>query len=116
MVKTFIPNLITLFSNGIKHESENDKGANFLVGVKNKLFEIQNDYSVLEPLDGFSAVGCGEDVAIGSLITTTTYYKDTHPIDHVKFALEAAEKACCGVQRPFVIINTKDEDELIRID
>ena len=116
MVKTFIPNLITLFSNGIKHESDKDKGANFLVGVKNKLFEVQGDYSVLEPLDGFSAVGCGEDVAIGSLITTTTYYKDTHPIDHVKFALEAAEKACCGVQRPFVIINTKDEDEVIRID
>lgn len=116
MVKTFIPNLIMLFQNGIQHEAITDKGANFLIGVKDKLFEIQGDFSVLEPASGFSAVGCGEVAAIGSLITTTTNFSDINPVDHVKFALEAAEKACCGVQRPFVIINTKNPEEVIRIE
>ena len=116
MVKTFVPNLITLFQNNVYSESATDRGGNFLIGVGNKLFEVQNDYSVLEPASGFTAVGCGEVAAIGSLITTTTYYSDTNPIDHVKFALEAAEKACCGVQRPFVIINTKKPDEVINIE
>ena len=111
MVKTFIPNLITLFQNGIYSEDPKEKGANFLLGVNEKLFEIQGDYSVLQPSLGFSAVGCGEVAAMGSLMTTTMHFKDINPIDHIKYALESAEQNCCGVQRPFRIINTKDEKE-----
>lgn len=59
IVKTFIPNLITLFQSNIPSESETNRGANFLLGAKNKLFEIQNDYSVLVPDRDFAAVGCG---------------------------------------------------------
>lgn len=59
IVKTFIPNLIALFQNNIPSESETNRGANFLLGAKNKLFEIQNDYSVLVPDRDFEAVGCG---------------------------------------------------------
>lgn len=28
----------------------------------------------------------------------------------IEMALEAAEQCLCGVQRPFTILNTKDED------
>lgn len=116
MVKTFIPNLITLFQKNILSESETNRGANFLLGAKNKLFEIQGDYSVLVPNHGFAAVGSGEDVAIGSLITTTQYFKDSlSPIDHILYALRAASDYCCGVQGPFIIINTKS-DEVLAID
>ena len=111
MVTTFIPNIINLFENGIKEKS--DKGGNFLVGIDGKLYEIQNDYSVLEPLTGYSAVGCGEVTAKGSLYATTKYMKDFTPEQHILTALEAAEKNCCGVQRPFVILNTKNEDIVI---
>ena len=111
MVTTFIPNLITLFDNGVKESG--DKGANFLVGIDGRLFEIQNDYSVLEPLDGYSSVGCGEVAAKGSLYATTKYKKDFTPEQHILTALESAEKNCCGVQRPFVILNTKTEDMII---
>lgn len=111
MVTTFVPNIITLFENGIKDSG--DKGGNFLVGIDGKLYEIQNDYSVLEPLAGYSAVGCGEVTAKGSLYATTKYMKDFTPEQHILTALEAAEKNCCGVQRPFVILNTKNEDIII---
>lgn len=90
MVTTFIPNIITLFENGIKDNG--DKGGNFLVGIDGKLYEIQNDYSVLEPLSGYSAVGCGEVTAKGSLYATTKYMKDFTPEQHILTALEAAEK------------------------
>ena len=43
MVKTFIPNLITLFQNGIYSEDSKEKGANFILGVNDRLFEIQGD-------------------------------------------------------------------------
>lgn len=116
MVKTFIPNLITLFQGNIYSESDTNKGANFLLGAKNQLFEIQSDYSVLAPERGFAAVGCGKDVAMGSLITTTRYFSDNvNPVDHILFALRAASDYCCGVSGPFVIVNTMN-DEVLTFD
>jgi len=111
MVTKFIPNLITLFENGIKSENATNKGANFIIGAKNKLFEVQPDYSILEPSDGYTSVGCGYNLAMGSLYSTK---KLDIPIkDKIRIALEAAEHVSCGVQRPFKIINTKDEEEII---
>lgn len=115
MVKTFIPNLITLFQQNIYSELDRDKGANFLIGVGGKLFQIQPDYSVLEAKDGYDAVGCGEYAALGSLYATTKYCAKFSPVQHITAALESAEKNCCGVQKPFHIINTKDE-EVITIE
>ncbi len=112
MATQFIPNAIELFDKGIKDNAPESKGANFIVGVKNKLFEIQGDYSVLEPNDGITAVGCGESHAMGSLYTTFRNTDMTIP-KKIEIALEAAEHYCCGVQRPFRIINTKDEIEII---
>ena len=112
MVTKFIPKIIELFKNNITHEEDKNKGANFIVGVNNKLFEIQSDYSVLEPMDGMCAVGCGEYTAMGSLYSTKNDETKTIP-ERIQIALEAAEHCCCGVQRPFRIINTKNEDEII---
>ena len=114
MVKTFIPNLITLFQKNIYSEGDTNKGANFLLGAKNQLFVIQNDYSVLVPERGFAAVGCGDSVAMGSLITTTKYFNDSiSPADHILYALRAAAEYCCSVSAPFVVVNTKNNDVLV---
>lgn len=112
MVTKFIPRIIILFKEGILHENDKDKGASFIVGIDGKLFEIQNDYSVLEPKDGMCAVGCGCTAAMGSLYTTRDNELLSIP-DKISKALEAAEHLLCGVQRPFRIINTKDEKEII---
>ena len=111
MVTNFIPKVHTLFVDGVYSEDNKNNGANFIVGVDNKLFEIQEDYSVLQPETGFCSVGCGEDVAMGSLLTTKD--DDMSIPDKITKALEATENYCCGVQRPFRIINTKDEEEII---
>ena len=111
MVTKFIPNVITLFKEGIVDSSETNRGANFIIGAKNKLFEIQSDYSVQEPLLGFCSVGSGEDIAMGSMITT----KDMNipVLKKIELALKAAEECSCGVQRPFYIMNTKDEEVIV---
>lgn len=111
MVTKFIPRIITLFKEGIIDSTEINRGGNFIVGAGNSLFEIQNDYSVLQPQFGFCSVGCGSDVAMGSLITTKDM--DISIINKIELALTAAETYCCGVQRPFRIINTKNEEEII---
>lgn len=111
MVTKFVPKVIDLFKSGVIDEVEKDRGANFIVATPGKVFEIQNDYSVLEPELGFCAVGCGETVAMGSLITTR--FMDMSPQDKILRALEAAETYCCGVQRPFHILCTDGRDEVI---
>ena len=111
MVTKFIPNLIKLFDEGIKSEIDKAKGANFIIGVGTKLFEIQQDYSVLEPLDEYASVGCGEYAAFGSLYSTKNL--DISISEKIKIALESAEHHICGVQRPFRIINTKDDKEIV---
>lgn len=111
MVTKFIPKVIRLFKDGIIDETETKRGGNFIVATPDRLFEIQPDYSVLEPELGICAVGCGEDVAMGSLITTKDL--DMSPQDKIIKALEAAEQYCCGVQRPFRIICTDGRDEIV---
>lgn len=111
MVTKFIPKIITLFKDGIISELDKDKGASFIVGAKNKLFKIQDDYSVLNPQLGFCSVGCGEEVAMGSLLTTKNM-NITIP-NKIKMALQSAEDYSIGVQKPFRIINTKNEEEII---
>ena len=79
-----------------------------MFGYKNQLFQVQCDYSLLEPSIGFNATGCGYQVALGSLYTT----KDTDLSieDKIVKALEASEALNEGVQRPFYIVNTKNKE------
>lgn len=107
MVTKAIPNIHRIFKNGIYNENETDKGANFLIGVRERLFEIQHDYSVLEPALGFSAVGSGYAVAMGSMFATKE--SEISVESKLVIALMAAESYACGVQRPFILINTKDD-------
>lgn len=113
MVTSFVPNVIGLFQGGIVSEIDKDRGGCFLIGINGKLFQIQPDYSVLEPQDDYDAVGCGELSARGSLYATTKNNPDFTPKQHIICALEAAEREMCGVKRPFVIINSKGEKEII---
>lgn len=115
MVTKFIPKLQKLFEDGGIEETKNGikSAGNFLIGIKNQLFEVQSDYSVLSSIDGYSSVGCGEDFAVGSLYTTEK--TELSCSERIIKALESAEHHSPGVQRPFIILNTKD-DKVITID
>ena len=76
------------------------------------MFEIQEDYSVLQPELGFCSVGCGESVAMGSLLTTKD--DDLSIPDKIKKAgWKGLKIIVVEFQRPFRIINTKDEEEIV---
>lgn len=111
MVTKFIPKVIELFKDGIISEEEKNRGGNFIVATPGKIFEVQQDYSVLEPELGICAVGDGEIVAMGSLLTTKDL--DMSIQDKIIKALEAAEQYCCGVQRPFHLLCTDGREEIV---
>lgn len=110
MVNKFIPNVIKAFKEGIAHKEDGKKGANFLIAAGRKLFEVQNDYSVLEHEKGYCAIGSGEYAAEASLFTTENM--GIEPNKRIELALMAAEFCTCSVARPFKIINTKNNEEI----
>jgi hypothetical protein len=100
----FIDNVIGCFRKGGFLETEDGvyNGGNFLVGYHGKLYEVQNDFSVLDCPNWGSSVGSGENAARGSLFTTRSW---DDPNARVTAALEAAESVVPTVRGPFVIQN-----------
>ena len=85
--------------------SEQESGGNFLVGVHGRLFEIGCDYQVGEPVDGYAAVGCGFELALGALYATGLAGMPTKR--RIRVALEAAERFSAGVRGPYAYVSTK---------
>ena len=90
----------------VKKNNEVESGGNFLVGYKDKLWQVQGDYSVLSHGE-YDSVGSGETVAIGSLFTTSGTKMKSE--DRVTKALEAAAHYVCSVKGPFTLLNTKEK-------
>jgi hypothetical protein len=89
---------------GYLHVKDNVEGAEntgaFLVGVRGQLFVIEADMQVGMAQDDYIAIGCGAQIAHGSLFTT----RGKPPRERVNIALNAAERHSAGVRRPFVIV------------
>lgn len=83
-----------------KKENEVEQGGNFLVGYRGRVWEVGGDYQVGLVAHPFNAVGCGEDIAMGSLHTA----RDSGAIPEVvlRWALEAAQEFNAGVRAPWV--------------
>lgn len=82
--------------------------AAFLIGIRDRIFQIGEDFDVAEVDMSFLAVGAGGEYAIGSLEATTGLVTQLEPEHHLLYALKTAEKYTAGVRGPFQIINTGD--------
>lgn len=85
-------------------DKEKESGGTFLVGLKGRLFAILDDYQIAETVDQINAVGCGWQIALGSLWTTRSMLE---PESRIIIALEAAERFSSGVRGPFSIVKAK---------
>lgn len=90
------------------HEAE--KGGQFLVGVRGRLFRVDSDFQVGETVHGFDAVGCGGSLAIGAMAAMLLEIMiwEVTPRDIIRKALQIAERFNGGVRGPFIIASTKD--------
>jgi hypothetical protein len=84
-----------------RKNSDAEEGGTFLVGYRGRLFRIENDYQVGEALDGYDAVGCGADLALGALYASGLAQRNS--AERVFWALEAAERGSAGVRGPFTL-------------
>lgn len=101
--------LVTKFVNAVRDclrsggfaqkENEKEAGGNFLVGFAGRLFEVQDDYQVSEPVNGYEAVGSGAKFALGSLYATPQLL----PEQRIELALQAATYHNAYVRPPYLI-------------
>ena len=86
-----------------KSESNRESGGTALIAFNNKLYTLQDEYSIIRYKEGYAAVGCGDQLALGSLAST----HDKAPKVRVKMAIEAAIKHNMGVQGPIHVVEVK---------
>jgi ATP-dependent protease HslVU (ClpYQ) peptidase subunit len=101
MVKHFIESARTLLKEKgfTKIESNSEKGGQFLVGYRGKLYSIESDFQVGEQADGYDAIGSGADFALGAMRALGR----VPPTRRVRRALEIAAHFNMGVCAPFTI-------------
>ena len=83
-------------------ESGVESGGLFLIAAEDRVFTMQSDYSVLERVDGYDAVGSGEDYALAALHATRTL--NLPPLQRLRLALEAAEANVTTVRGPWWVL------------
>lgn len=83
-----------------KKDSEVESGGTFLVAYEGRIFTIYDDYQVAEGALSYEVVGCGTDMAMGSLYSTQD--GSMTPSARIDLALRAAEAFSCGVRGPFI--------------
>lgn len=94
----------TRYGFGLKNdEAGHAMGGTFLVATQGNLFVVYSDYQVAMPACGYSAIGCGGDIALGALYATVTSETVYEPVDAIHLALQASEKFSAGVRAPFLI-------------
>ncbi len=90
-----------------RRHDEEERGGQFLVGFRGRLFEVCADYQVAEMISGFNAVGCGAQIALGALEAYATVGAICiNPEERVRLALRAAEVWSAGVRAPFHVVST----------
>jgi ATP-dependent protease HslVU (ClpYQ) peptidase subunit len=107
MCTAFIDEVRTCFKNGgylQKYTDGDEKGGTFLVGYKNRLFIIDDDFQVGESTNEFDSVGCGSNYALGALYACSN--NDMLATEKVLLALKAASYFSGGVRAPFKIETT----------
>lgn len=105
MVRRFVPAVKDVFKEGGYQSNKDgqDEGGTFLVGHRGQLYEIESDYQVARVRQPYCAVGCGQDMALGSLHSTEHF--DLPPRERITMALDAAEAFSAGVRGPHFIVS-----------
>lgn len=105
MATTFIDAVRDCLKTGgwARKDNDREEGGTFLVGIRGRLFTIEDDYQVGASVDGYAAVGCGSEIALGALFATARTRMS--PVRRIMVALQAAERFSAGVRGPFLCLS-----------
>ena len=94
-----------------KREHDVETGGAMLVGYQGVLYEVAEDYAVVIPRSGYTAIGSGYQFAMGSLYTSEAsklpFAMDNDGLTRwrVEQALHAAHEHCNSIRPPFTVMS-----------
>lgn len=105
MVRDFVPAVMNCFQRGgfLDRTEGTDRGGQFLVAIRDRLFAIYENFQVGEPASGYYSLGSGAPTALGAL-----YANEDEPYPRLYTALAAAAEFTASVRGPFVYATTAD--------
>jgi len=109
MCTDFVDSVRACFTTGgylQKFKDGDEKGGDFLVGYKNRLFNVACDFQVGEAIVGYDAVGSGARYALGALHSLEDQLLTVE--ERVKQALLTATYFSGGVRPPYTILKTPE--------
>ncbi len=106
LIRQFIPGLRAAYREaGALHADSGVEAMHgqMLIGWRGNLYGVESDFQVYKIANEmpFDAIGCGSELALGSLWTTQEM--DLTPEVRLTWSLQAAERFSAGVRGPFVI-------------
>ncbi len=109
MVTRFIEAVRSAFkAEGVSSIEQNkEKGGQFIVGYRGRLFSINSDFHVGDMLEGFDCIGSGAPVALGVMKAL----EDVPPRQRIEKALEIAAYYVSDVTAPFHFASLAREQE-----
>ncbi len=111
VVSNLVPKIRRVLKDGgfatIKDNQE--IGGTFLLGVKGRLFTVQDDFSVIEEEGGFDGVGSGGDHAQAAMYAAR-HATELTTEETLKIGLETAAYYVTTVAGPMHFISTEEED------
>lgn len=112
MATTFVDAVRTTLKDGgfAKIEDNQEEGGDFLVGIAGRLYAIESDFQMGRSAHGYEALGCGRELALGSLHTSAMY--ELTPKERAEYALNAAATFSGGVCAPFIVYNAPADLDL----
>lgn len=87
-------------------DNNEEKGGYFLVGYEGCLYYVGNDYAIFRSHDGYRAIGCGEEYAMGAMAALC----DLEPIDRILESLKISARFNAAVMGPFTILKLEKPD------
>ena len=94
----------------MKKENELEEHSSaFVIGFNKKLYVVESDFQVGQPLENYTAVGCGADIALGAMYATRD--AKMSPEERIQLALSASAEYSAGVRGPFKVIKLEVAEE-----
>lgn len=106
LVRTYVPALRKVAKDAgcMQQHNSADYLGTFLIGVAGRLFYVDSDFQVGEPMTPYWAVGSGAAYALGALAATMQTSLDPHA--RIEHAIGAAEQFSPFVRKPINICYT----------
>lgn len=104
VIESLIPNIREVLKDKGFSEVVNNKeeGGMFLLAVRDKIFKVQKDFSVISHSQPYSVVGVGSREAYGAMVAMD----ENDPVKIAKRAITAASEFNTGVELPSTICQT----------